>query len=72
MNIDLEVTLRSRDLRTTLDLDHMRSSYANFDAYKCEDLHSFVTFVLARLVEKKLVKNFLVLHCLHFDLVLSP
>ena len=57
INIDLEVTLRSRDLRTPLDLNHMRSSYANFDAYKCEDLHSCVTFVLARLVQKKLTKK---------------
>ena len=33
-HVDLEVTLRSRDLRSTVDLDLMKSSYAYFDAYQ--------------------------------------
>ena len=32
-HVDLEVTLRSRDLRSTVELYLMRSSYASFDAY---------------------------------------
>ena len=33
IHVDLEVTLRSRDLRSTVDLDLMRSSYTYFDVY---------------------------------------
>ena len=34
MHVDLQVTLRSRDLRSTVDLDLMWSSYTDFDAYQ--------------------------------------
>ena len=48
IHIDLEVTLRLRDLRSTIDLDLMRSSYTYFDAYRREDLDGAVMFALTR------------------------
>ena len=51
IHFDLEVTLRSRDLRSPLDLDLMRSYYTYFDAYQREDLDGAVSFALAQLVE---------------------
>ena len=54
--IDLEVTLRSRDLRSTIDLDLIRSSYTHFDVYRREDLNGTVIFAPARLVQKLLSK----------------
>ena len=44
LDFDLEATLRSRDLRTTSDLDLMRSSYTFSDAYQREDLDGTVSF----------------------------
>ena len=62
--------LRSRDLRSTVDLDLMRS-YAYLNAYQWERLDGpvifFFFFVLARMVEKFLGKNFAVLKCRYFD-----
>ena len=49
--------LRSRDLRSPLDLDLMRSSYTQFDLYQREDLDGAIVFALARLVEKDLAKK---------------
>ena len=34
MHVDIEVTLKSHDLRATVVLDLMRSSYTYFDAYQ--------------------------------------
>ena len=34
VHVDLEVTLRSRELRSTFDLDLMRYSYTYFDVYR--------------------------------------
>ena len=34
IHVDLEVTLRSRDLRSAFDLDLIRSSYTYFDAQR--------------------------------------
>ena len=48
--VDLEVTVRSRDLRSTIDLDLDLRSYTFFDAYRREDLDGIVIFALARLV----------------------
>ena len=61
MHIDLEVTLRSRGLRSTFELDLVRSSYTFFDAYRGEKLDGTAIFVLAWLVQKLLAKNSLVL-----------
>ena len=47
---DLEVTIRSRDLRSTGDLDLTRSSYTYIDAHQREDLDDSVVFALAQLV----------------------
>jgi len=65
--VDLEVTLRSRDLWSPLDLDLMRSWYTYFDAYQREDLDGALSFALAHLVQKLLVKNSLALSRRHFD-----
>ena len=46
IHFDLEVTLRARDLRSTADLDLMRSSYRYSDAYGREDLDGTVIFAL--------------------------
>ena len=46
IHFDLEVTLRARDLRSTADLDIMRSSYRYSDAYRREDLDGNVIFAL--------------------------
>ena len=54
LHVDLEVTLRSHDLRTTVDVDLIRSSYTYFDAYQRDDLdgtvryYYFFFFALAR------------------------
>ena len=53
IHVDLEVTLRARNLRSTVDLDLMRASYTQVDAYQWEDLYDTVcVFALARLVHK--------------------
>ena len=67
IHCDLEVTLRSRDLRSPLDLDLMRSYYTYFDAYQREDLDGALSFALAYFVQKVLVKNSLALRSRHFD-----
>ena len=67
IHFDLEVTLRSRDLRSPLDLDLMRSYYTYFDAYQQEDLDGALSFALAHLVQKLLSKNSLVRKCRDFD-----
>ena len=51
----LEVTLRSRYLRSPLDLDPMRSWYTYSDAYQCVDLDGGVSFSLAWLVHQTLL-----------------
>ena len=67
IHVDLEVTLRSRDLRSPLDLDLMTSRYTYFDAYQRGDLDGALSFALAQLVQKLLAKNSLVLKYRHFD-----
>ena len=57
IHFDLEVTLRSRDLRSPLDLDLMRSYYIYFVAYQREDLDGDLSFALAHLVQKLLAKT---------------
>ena len=57
IHFDLEVTLRSRDLRSPVDLDLMRSYYTYFDAYQREDLDDALSFALAHLVQKLLAKK---------------
>ena len=47
----------SRDLRSPLDLDMMRSSYSYLDAYQREDLDGAIIFALARLVPRLLTNN---------------
>ena len=54
-------------LRSTHDLDLMRTSYTYSDAYQREDLDGAVSFALPCLVQKLLAKNSLVLKCRHFD-----
>ena len=66
IHFDLEATLRSRDLRSPLDLDLMRS-YTYFDAYQREDLDGALSFALAHLVQKLLAKNSLALRSRHFE-----
>ena len=56
IHFDLEVMLKSRDLRSTFDLDLMRSSDTYSDAFEREDLDSAFNFALARLVQKLLAK----------------
>ena len=48
---------RSRDLRSTDDLDLMRSWYTYFDAYQREDLDGALRFALGQLVQKVLAKK---------------
>ena len=64
IHFDLEVTLRSRDLRSPLDL--MRSWHICFDAYQRENLDGALSFALAHLVQKLLAKNSIALRS-HFD-----
>ena len=59
--LDLEVTLRSHDLRPTVDLDLMRLSYPYVDVYQWEDLDGIVTFALAWSVKKHWQKIHIVL-----------
>ena len=54
---DLEVSLRSRYLRSTVDLDLIRSSYTYFDAYQRTDLDGTATFPLAWSIQKLLAKH---------------
>ena len=61
IHFDLEVTLRSRGLRSPLDLDLMRSYYTYFDAYQREDLDGALSFALTQLVQKLFAKNSLVI-----------
>ena len=69
IHFDLEVTLRSRDMRSHLDIDLMRQLCIHFDAYQRKDLDGAVSFALAQLVQKLLAKHSLVLKCRHiFDL----
>ena len=70
IHFDLEVTLRSRDMRSPLDLDLMRSWYTYFDAYQREDLDGALTFALTQLVQKLLATNSLALRSRHFDFFL--
>ena len=51
IHFDLEVTLRSRDLRSPLDLDLIISFYTYFDAYQREDLDGALNFALTQLVQ---------------------
>ena len=53
MHVDLEVTLRSRDLRSNVGLDLMRSSNTYFNAYQRDNLDGSVIFALAILVLAK-------------------
>ena len=46
IHVDLKVTLKSRDLRSTVDLNFMRSSYTCFDEYQREYLESIVLLFL--------------------------
>ena len=55
IHVDLEVTLRSCDMRSPADLDLVRS-YTDFDAHQSENLDGTVMFPLA-LVQKLLSKN---------------
>ena len=68
IHFDLKGALRSRDLRSSLDLDLdlIRSSYTYFDVYQRGDLDGANIFTLARLVQKSLAKNSLVLKCRYF------
>ena len=50
IHFNIEVTLTSRDVRSPLDFDLMRSWYTYFDAYKREDLDGAIIFALAHLV----------------------
>ena len=51
------LTLRSRDLRSTIDLELMRSSYKYVDAYRREDFNGIVIFALTWIVQKLLAKK---------------
>ena len=61
IHVDLEVTLRFRDLRSTFDLDLMRSTDAYSDSFQREDLDGARwcdgVFALARLVQKLWAKK---------------
>ena len=48
---------KGRDLRSTDDLDLMRSWYTYPDAYQREDLDGAVSFALAQFVKKILAKK---------------
>ena len=68
LKFDLEVTLRPCDMRSTGDLDLMKSTYKYSDAYQREDLDGAVIFVLYSLVSSKLIgENSLLLKCRYFD-----
>ena len=71
IHFDLEVTLRSRDLMSLLDLDLMRQWYTYFDVYQRGDLDGALTFALPHLVQKLLANNFFVLKCRHFNFLTS-
>ena len=49
--------LRSRDLRSTIDVGPMWSSYTCFYGYQCEDLDGAGIFALTRLVQTLLTKT---------------
>ena len=67
IHFDLEVTLRSCDLRSTCDLDLIRSSYTYPYVYQREDLDDALSFALTYLTQKLLTKkNFLPLRSRHF------
>ena len=57
IHFDLEVTLRSRDLRSPLDLDLLRSWYTCFDAYEREDFDGALSFALTQFGQKLLAKK---------------
>ena len=57
VHFDLDVTLRSRDLRSRLDLDFMRSCYTYFDAYQREDIDCALSFALTQLAQKLVAKK---------------
>ena len=57
IHANLAVTIRSRDLRSTVDHDLMRLSHTCFDAYYWKEVNGIVNFVLARLVQKFLAKK---------------
>ena len=59
VHVDIEATLRSRDLISTVHLDLMISSYVYFDAYQWEDLDGVVISALSCLVQKLLAKKYL-------------
>ena len=48
IHVDLQVTLRSRDLRSSVDLDLIRSSCTSSNAYQGDALDGTVIFALAR------------------------
>ena len=54
IHVDFEVALSSHNLKSTVDLDLMKSSYTYFYAYQWEDLDGAVIFAAARLVQKLL------------------
>ena len=66
IHFDLEVTLRSRDLRSTCDL-HFMSSYAPSDVYQREDFDDGINYALASLVKQLLAKNSIVLKYHYFE-----
>ena len=56
IHVDLEVMLKPRDLKSTVDLGLMRSLHTYFDAYQLEDLDDIVIFCLrmvSSIVKKK-------------------
>ena len=57
IHLDLEVMLRSHDVRSSDDLDRMRSLYTYSDVYQWEELDGAVSVALARLVQKLLSKK---------------
>ena len=67
VHFDLEVTKKSRDLRSTDDLDLMWSRYTHFNAYQREDLDGALSFALAQLIQK-IAKHSLVFKYRHFYL----
>lgn len=53
------MTLRSRDLRSTFDLDLSRSTYICFDADRLEDHDGAISLLLAGMVRKVFEKSFI-------------
>ena len=66
LHFDVEVTLRSPDLRSTRDLELISSSYTHFDACQRENLDGTAIFVLAQLVQV-IGNNSFDLKCRYFD-----